>query len=115
MDVTTDRPTTARIRAVLAAPTPKTMTTPRTPNTMTKSTPHHVREDNQQAVEGWLPDGARFGVVYSAEQREWTGTLMVDGAEYTSAASGVFKLLAQLDEMFPAARRRAANPAPIGT
>jgi hypothetical protein len=47
-----------------------------------------------------LPDGAKFDVVYDATRTEWTGTLTVGGQVFTGVASGVLKLLRQLDRKY---------------
>jgi hypothetical protein len=47
-----------------------------------------------------LPDGAKFEVVYDAARTQWTGTLTIGDKVFTGAASGVFKLLNQLDRQY---------------
>jgi hypothetical protein len=47
-----------------------------------------------------LPDGAAFTVAYDAATETWTGSLTVEGHTFTGSASGVFKLLAQLDRQY---------------
>jgi hypothetical protein len=55
-----------------------------------------------------LPDGSRFDVAYDAVAQAWSGTLSVPAAgTFTASASGVFKLLAQLDAQY-----RAGLPPP---
>lgn len=54
-----------------------------------------------------LPDGSRFDVAYDASKGQWSGTLAVPGlAPISAAASGVFKLLMNLDRLY----RKAAAP-----
>lgn len=47
-----------------------------------------------------LPDGAKFAVVYDATQMQWTGTLTIGAQVFTDAASGLHKLLSQLDRQY---------------
>jgi hypothetical protein len=47
-----------------------------------------------------LPDGARFDLVYDAAKEEWSGTLVIGSDTFTAAASGVFKLLTRLDQLY---------------
>jgi hypothetical protein len=55
-------------------------------------------------TEGRLPDGADFRVIYDANTQTWTGTLTIDGMEpFMDTASGVFRLLSNLDAQYRAA------------
>lgn len=60
---------------------------------------------------GRLPDGSRFDVLYDAPSGTWTGSLVIPGPNspitLTGSASGVFKLLQQLDEKY---RGRPGQP-----
>jgi hypothetical protein len=54
-----------------------------------------------------LPDGSRFEVCYDAAKEEWSGSLTVptsDGAPatFTGTASGLFRLLSNLDRQYRA-------------
>jgi hypothetical protein len=62
-----------------------------------------------------LPDGSRFDVAYDAAAERWSGTLTVpavaggEPAAFSAWASGVFRLLRILDDMYrnaPAAAER---------
>lgn len=70
-----------------------------------------VTPGQRDAKSGRLPDGSKFTVVYSAEKQEWSGSLEIPDASigeqlqsgaaaagaFHSSASGVFRLLANLD------------------
>lgn len=47
-----------------------------------------------------LPDGAVFSVTYSAERTMWGGCLVIGSQNFQGEASGVFKLLEQLDRKY---------------
>jgi hypothetical protein len=48
-----------------------------------------------------LPHGSAFHVTYDASKTEWQGSLVVpDKGEFTATASGVFRLLRQLDDQY---------------
>jgi hypothetical protein len=48
-----------------------------------------------------LPDGSAFNVTYDATKKEWRGSLTVPGkGELTAAASGVFRLLRELEQQY---------------
>jgi hypothetical protein len=47
-----------------------------------------------------LPDQARFEVVYDAASESWSGTLTIGTTTFTDTASGVFRLLEQLDRQY---------------
>jgi len=47
-----------------------------------------------------LPDGAVFTVAYDAASETWKGSLVVEGQTLTASASGVFRLLTQLDRQY---------------
>jgi hypothetical protein len=48
-----------------------------------------------------LPDGARFHVAYDATAERWSGVLSIPGCgDIRSSASGVFRLLRDLDQAF---------------
>jgi hypothetical protein len=52
-------------------------------------------------VERRLPHGSAFNVSYDATKAEWHGSLVVpDKGEFTATASGVFRLLQQLDRQY---------------
>ena len=60
------------------------------------------------ADEGRLPDGAAFTVAYHAISKRWSGKLAIGGAVFEGKASGVFRLLQNLD----AAYRASTSPPP---
>jgi hypothetical protein len=60
-------------------------------------------------AKGRLPDGASFTVAYNSRFEMWTGRLVIGGKEYAGEASGVFRLLGDLDKKF-----RAESPAAEG-
>jgi hypothetical protein len=68
------------------------------------------------ADERRLPDGAAFTVTYNAESRAWAGKLAIGGAVFEGEASGVFRLLEDLDATYrtsigvPPAAEPAAEP-----
>lgn len=67
-------------------------------NRAKRATVHQERPNAEQR----LPDGATFHVAYDATAVQWTGTLTIrDGANsettFTASASGVFRLLRELD------------------
>jgi hypothetical protein len=56
---------------------------------------------------GRLPDGSRFEVRYDAAQQQWSGSLTVptpggEAATFTGSGSGLFPLLASLDQEYRA-------------
>jgi hypothetical protein len=52
-------------------------------------------------VPGRLPDGSSFSVVYVEDVQTWSGQLMVPGhPTFRGTESGVFRLLAKLDQMY---------------
>ncbi len=60
------------------------------------------QSERKMAKRGRLPDGATFMAGYDAGKKEWTGTLDVNGEQFTMRAGGVFRLLEQLDKMYRA-------------
>ncbi|HWY87994.1 MAG TPA: hypothetical protein VNX28_14780 [Gemmataceae bacterium] len=57
------------------------------------------RQEHQER----LPHGSRFDVTYDAVAVSWKGSLMVpDCPDFTSSATGVFKLLSRLDSLYRA-------------
>ncbi len=56
-----------------------------------------IRADSRQ---GRLPDGSMFSVVYHENVMQWHGILIIGDKEYKGCASGVFRLLANLDAMY---------------
>jgi hypothetical protein len=58
-------------------------------------------QDKSQTGARRLPHGATFHVAYDATKMEWSGSLRVpDKGEFQAAATGVFKLLQQLDQQY---------------
>ena len=53
-----------------------------------------------QAEEARLPHGATFEVRYDATSETWSGRLTIGEAMFSGQASGVFKLLTQLDDKY---------------
>lgn len=49
---------------------------------------------------GRLPDGSSFAATYDAESQTWTGSLIVQGVEYTATCGAVFRLLDTLDGLY---------------
>lgn len=47
-----------------------------------------------------LPNGATFHATYDAEKMEWSGTLCINDQVFTSAVSGVFNLMRDLDQQY---------------
>ena len=93
------------------------------PKKKPKRKPHPSSPAAKDARAGWLPDGAKFTVTYSAEAQRWSGTLEVPDAGLLSelaasgeaasgvfrgSASGVFRLLAKLDAEYR--EFKASNP-----
>jgi hypothetical protein len=52
-----------------------------------------------------LPDGATFDVKFDAAAGMWRGTLIIGDAPFESEASGVFRLLQNLDAMYRKANK----------
>jgi hypothetical protein len=67
--------------------------------------PVEGRKGRVKVALGRLPHGARFAVGYDAASETWSGQLTVPVPEaapaiFTASASGVFKLLARLDQLY---------------
>jgi hypothetical protein len=56
--------------------------------------PHKARKDTR------LPDKSRFLVEYNANTQTWTGTLNVEGMNFTDTSGAVFHLLHKLDKQY---------------
>jgi hypothetical protein len=67
----------------------------------------------QKRQVGGLPDQSGFEVRYDAATEMWSGTLTVPGdgmpRTFTASASGVFKLLSRLDELYRASLSTPAH------
>jgi hypothetical protein len=62
-----------------------------------------AQEPAPQNLEQRLPDGSRFNVVWDFAAVLWRGTLtLTDGTVFEGEASGVFRLLKNLDAMYRA-------------
>jgi hypothetical protein len=57
-----------------------------------------------------LPHGATFMAVYDATAVQWTGLLTVDGKTFEAQASGVFRVLTELDRLYREDTRPTAAP-----
>jgi hypothetical protein len=61
-----------------------------------------VERFQRHRLKGRLPDGAVFHVRYAAATETWSGTLTVGEQVLTGTASGVMRLLSQLDDVWRA-------------
>jgi hypothetical protein len=59
---------------------------------------------------GRLPDGAEFTAKYDAKAKRWTGKLKIGDAVFDSTASGVFRLMINLDASYRASIGTMAAP-----
>jgi hypothetical protein len=59
---------------------------------------------------GRLPDGAEFTAKYDAKAKRWTGKLTIGDAVFDSSASGVFRLMINLDAAYRASLGATAQP-----
>jgi hypothetical protein len=59
---------------------------------------------------GRLPDGAEFTAKYDAKAKRWTGKLTIGDAVFDSTASGVFRLMINLDASYRASIGTRAAP-----
>lgn len=72
----------------------------------------------RDAAQGRLPDKSVFLVAYDAATRTWAGKLSMPGAagdarEFHGQASGVFTLLAKLDQQYRSAEKADAEGRPV--
>ncbi len=66
-------------------------------------TPHtSAQHDTVMRKRGRLPNGSAFSVRFSSEKDEWEGTLTVGKHDFHGKASGVFRLLGDLDTKYRA-------------
>lgn len=68
--------------------------------------PPEAPKPPRPAAQARLPHGSTFHVSYDADAGRWSGSLAVPGAgEFTGTATGVFRLLSELDNLY-----RQAHP-----
>ena len=85
------------------SPEPAVAVMPHVQQKKTRRTRTPGSRDAAMHQKGRLPDMASFHAVYNAPEQIWTGTLIITGyPEFGAQASGVFRLMANLDEMFRA-------------
>lgn len=60
-----------------------------------------TRFDEEMSNRGRLPDGSQFELTYD-ETEGWSGTLLISGRDltFTASASGVYRLLRNLDTFY---------------
>jgi hypothetical protein len=78
---------------------PRGVKSPHQPAEQTDKEPENFRGHK---LHGRLPDGARFAVVYHASAERWRGTLTIGSTVLEGEHSGVFRLLAKLDQQYRA-------------
>jgi predicted component of type VI protein secretion system len=74
-----------------------------------KPPPVHPADQDQH---GRLPHLASFHCVYHALDRQWTGSLVVEGKEFRATASGLFTLERNLDALYRASLHPQAVEGP---
>jgi hypothetical protein len=94
-----------RPATVAAAPVPKPEPGPIKPEAA-KVKPKPKRDPDA----GRLPDGAEFTAKYDAKAKRWTGKLTIGDAVFDSTASGVFRLMINLDASYRASIGTRAAP-----
>jgi hypothetical protein len=89
------------VAAVAGTPCPACQSRTRRDRAARKHAKRQVKQPHKYQTPR-LPDGAVFTVAYDATRESWSGTLAVEGQTFTGTESGVFRLLAQLDQKYRA-------------
>jgi hypothetical protein len=72
-------------------------------------TPQAKPKPKRNPDTGRLPDGAEFAAKYDEAAKKWRGKLVIGGAVFDGAESGIFRLLINLDAAYRASLAPAAG------